>query len=129
MHGIRQPQAGISHSRHHPCHRRLPVASGRPIGGRIDLDPHGLVLVDQTAAATDRLRGSGRRLRVVRCRICVPYGHDETATAALPKTLKALPPSMAGNDLGRSLDRCTRFAGSQDRSASIDPYPRPSPSG
>jgi hypothetical protein len=100
MHGIRQPQAGISHSRHHPCHRRLPVVSGRPIGGRIDLDPHGLVLVDQTAAATDRLRGSGRRLRVVRCRICVPHGHDETATAALPKTLKDFDPAWPETTLG-----------------------------
>ena len=50
------------------------------IEGRLDLDPDGLVFIDETAANTAVARRYGRAPRGGRCRMSVPQGHCKTTT-------------------------------------------------
>ncbi len=48
--------------------------------GQLDLDPEGIVFLDETATATNMERRYGRAPRGERCRIAVPHGHYKTTT-------------------------------------------------
>lgn len=48
--------------------------------GQLDLDPDGLVFIDETAANTAMARRYGRAPRGERCRMSVPQGHWKTTT-------------------------------------------------
>jgi transposase len=48
--------------------------------GQLDLDPDRVVVLDETAAATNMERRYGRARRGQRCRIAVPHGHYKTTT-------------------------------------------------
>ena len=54
---------------------------------QINLDPDGLVFIDETAAATNMMRSYGRSPRGERCRIAAPHGHVWTPLRVQAKSL------------------------------------------
>ena len=75
---------GGSRSKDRACGRagssRRPGPARGLVEGRLDLDPHTLVFVDETGAGTTMARLDGRAPRGERLRAAIPHGHWTTTT-------------------------------------------------
>ena len=58
--------------------------------GQLDLDPKKLVFIDETGAATNLARKSGRCRRGQRLRAAVPHGHYKTVTLVAGLSLRGV---------------------------------------
>ena len=58
--------------------------------GQLDLDPKKLIFIDETGAATNLARKSGRCRRGQRLRAAVPHGHYKTVTLVAGVRLRGI---------------------------------------
>ena len=58
--------------------------------GQLDLDPRKLIFIDETGAATNLARKSGRCRRGQRLRAAVPHGHYKTVTLVAGLSLRGV---------------------------------------